>query len=79
MAALSLREARRQAEVERDLGDLGGRRDDPRGHLESELVDAKTVGHDVIDVVGDAVAIQIEDLERRVVVQDRRERARAFC
>jgi hypothetical protein len=29
--------ARRQTEVERDLGDLGGRGDDPRGNLESEL------------------------------------------
>jgi hypothetical protein len=39
----------RHAAVSGDLGDLGDRRSNPRGQLESELVDAKTVGNDVVE------------------------------
>ena len=47
-------------------------------HLESELVDAKTVGRDVPDVRGDAVVPQIVQLERAVRVQGRHEFPRAL-
>jgi hypothetical protein len=37
---------------------------DPRGDLENELVDAKTVLHTVLDVRVDVVAVQIEVLQQ---------------
>ena len=42
----ALREGRQHAEVAWDLGEPGDRKGDPRGHLESELVDEKTVSAD---------------------------------
>jgi hypothetical protein len=43
----ALREGRHHAEVAWDLGEPGDRKGDPRVHLESELVDEKTVSADV--------------------------------
>jgi hypothetical protein len=51
---------------------------DPHGDLGNELVDAKAVSHEVLDVRADVVVGEVQARERRVVVQGRRERPRAF-
>jgi hypothetical protein len=51
---------------------------DPQGDLGNELVDAKAVSHEVLDVRADVVAVEVQARERRVVVEGRRERPRAY-
>jgi hypothetical protein len=51
-----------------DLAEPGNRIGDSRGHVASELLDAKTVCHEILDVrLG--VAVQSEELQHAVRVQ----------